>query len=55
MGMPAIPSPDGLLYAKNSKILPMGIKPVQERPEPLRDDQPVGRPLPSLLKREVTS
>jgi len=44
------PTPDALLYAKNSKILPTGIKTVQERPEPLRDDQPVRRPLPSLLR-----
>src|SRR5262249_9664007 len=44
------PRPHALLYGKNSKILPTGIKPVQERPEPLRDDQPAGRPLPSLLR-----
>ena len=44
------PTPDALLYAKNSKILPTGIKTVQERPEPLGDDQPVRRPLPSLLR-----
>src|SRR5262245_50250485 len=48
--MPAIPRPHALLHAKNSKILPTGIKSVQERPEPLRDDQPVERPLPSLLR-----
>src|SRR5262245_24284551 len=50
MGMPRNPTPSCLLHAKNSKILPTGIKPVQEGPEPLRDDQPVGRPLPSLLR-----
>src|SRR5262245_10589158 len=36
--------------SKNSKIVPTGIKPVQERPELVRNDQPVGRPSPSLLR-----
>jgi len=44
-------------FIQNSKILPMGIKPVQERPDPFRDARPVGQTLQSfapLCTWEVT-